>query len=252
MHDSQWIEGRNGLKERITGAGHNSDAEIKELLTKRALIRDREAHPFTRLLVEGKLTPRQLRGWAVNWFYFENCMPRKDAAIISNCDVQSVRRLWVLKVLEHDGYGSTPGAIEGWLKFSESLGLRREEVTHARFLEGVVKAVDDYVAFAKSRSWIEGIATSIGMLSVPRLVALRLEALEKKYPWIDRGGLGYFRSLYVKAGRDGRAALQIVSAYCQSEEDRKGALLAVEFGIQVQRRILDSIYSEYVLKNAKI
>ena len=36
---------------------------------------------------EGLLSPEALRGWVANRFYYQRNIPRKDAAILSNCPV---------------------------------------------------------------------------------------------------------------------------------------------------------------------
>ena len=62
-----------------------------------------DQHPFHRKMNEGKLSPRQIRGWVANRFYYQENIPRKDAAIIANCPDRDVRRRWVQRILDHDG-----------------------------------------------------------------------------------------------------------------------------------------------------
>src|SRR6059036_1520072 len=42
-------------------------------------------HPFHHRMHEGKLTKRQLQGWVANRLAYQRAIPRKDAAILSNC-----------------------------------------------------------------------------------------------------------------------------------------------------------------------
>src|SRR5829696_4567854 len=65
-------------------------------------------HPFHQLMHEGRLTPRQLQGWVANRLAYQRAIPRKDAAIISNCPDQEVRRERIQRIVGHDG--TTPGA----------------------------------------------------------------------------------------------------------------------------------------------
>src|SRR6476469_4969328 len=64
-------------------------------------------HPFHQLMHEGRLTPRQLQGWVANRLAYQRAIPRKDAAIISNCPDPDVRREWMQRIVDHDG--SRPG-----------------------------------------------------------------------------------------------------------------------------------------------
>src|SRR3954466_4999707 len=60
-------------------------------------------HPFHHLMHEGRLTPRQLQGWVANRLAYQRAIPRKDAAIISNCPLPDVRRAWMQRIVDHDG-----------------------------------------------------------------------------------------------------------------------------------------------------
>ena len=85
-------------------------------------------HPFNLALNTGTARPEQIRGWVANRFYYQTNIPIKDAAILSNCTDRAVRRAWVQRILDHDGYGEDPGGIESWLRLAEAVGLARESV----------------------------------------------------------------------------------------------------------------------------
>ncbi|MEH6814295.1 MAG: pyrroloquinoline quinone biosynthesis protein C, partial [Motiliproteus sp.] len=61
-------------------------------------------HPYHVAMYEGQSTPEQIRGWVANRFYYQISIPVKDAAIMANCPDRDVRRHWVQRVLDHDGY----------------------------------------------------------------------------------------------------------------------------------------------------
>src|SRR5262249_22731006 len=61
------------------------------------------------MMNEGQLSPEALRGWVANRFYYQRNIPIKDAAILSNCPVRDVRRIWVHRILDHDGVGHRAG-----------------------------------------------------------------------------------------------------------------------------------------------
>jgi len=67
-------------------------------------------HPFNVMLNSGQATAAQIRGWVANRFYYQISIPIKDAAILANCDDRGVRRNWVQRILDHDGYGENPAA----------------------------------------------------------------------------------------------------------------------------------------------
>ncbi len=60
-------------------------------------------HPFHRLMYGGKLSRRQFQGSAANRLAYRRVVPRKDAAILSNCPDPDVRREWIQRIVDHDG-----------------------------------------------------------------------------------------------------------------------------------------------------
>ena len=121
-------------------------------------LRYHDQHPFHIKMNGGRLSRRQIQGWVANRFYYQENIPRKDAAILANCPDREVRRRWVRRILDHDGTTNGEGGIEAWLRLGEAVGLTREEVRDERHLvPGVRFAVDAYVTFAPpgpgSRRW---------------------------------------------------------------------------------------------------
>ena len=210
-----------------------------------------DQHPFHRKMNEGKLSPGQIRGWAANRFYYQENIPRKDAAIIANCPDRDVRRRWVQRILDHDGpyddgAGDGEGGIEAWLRLAEAAGLTREEMRDERHVvPGVRFAVDAYVNFARTRPWVEAVASSLTELFAPDLMAERLAAFERYYPWIDPAGLAYFRARLSQAPRDSRHALQVVTRHCRTPDQQTAAVAALSFKCDVLWSMLDAIDRAY-------
>jgi pyrroloquinoline-quinone synthase len=203
-------------------------------------------HPFHRKMNAGELGRRQIRGWVANRFYYQANIPRKDAAIIANCPDRDVRRQWVQRILDHDGGAGGEGGIETWLRLAEAAGLTREEVWDERHVvPGVRFAVDAYVNFARTRPWVEAVASSLTELFAPDLMAERLAAFERYYPWIDPAGLAYFRARLTQAPRDSRHALQVVTRQCRTPDQQAAAVAALSFKCDVLWSMLDAIDQAY-------
>lgn len=203
------------------------------------------AHPFHLRMNEGALTPSQIRGWVANRYYYQEMIPRKDAAILANCPDPIVRRRWIRRIIDHDGHdGDAPeqGGIEAWLRLGEACGLTREEITdHRHLVPGVRFAVDAYVTFARTRPWVEAVASSLTELFAPDLMAERLAAFEQRYTWIDPDGLAYFRARLEQAPRDSEHALEVVTQYCRTPQDRDAAVAALSFKCDVLWSMMDAI-----------
>ena len=216
-------------------------------------------HPFHVAMNQGELAPEALRVWVANRFYYQRNIPIKDAAILSNCPVREVRRIWIHRILDHDGVIeagrssgdgelvgtrlSNEGGIEAWLRLGEACGLSRHELLSDRhLLAGVRFAVDAYVNFARTQPWPIAIASSLTELFAPDLMTARLAAFEKFYPWIDARGLDYFRRRVTQARRDSDEALAIMVEYCNTPDLQREALRALEFKCDVLWSMLDAIH----------
>ena len=71
-------------------------------------------------LPEVETVARQLQGWVANRLAYQRAIPRKDAAILSNCPDEDVRREWMQRIIDHDGVEPRSGR-----------GLEMEELSEA-------------------------------------------------------------------------------------------------------------------------
>jgi pyrroloquinoline-quinone synthase len=203
-------------------------------------------HPFNVMLNSGKATAEQIRGWVANRFYYQICIPLKDAAILANCNDRAVRRNWVQRILDHDGHGDDPGGIESWLRLAEAVGLERPEVESlAQVLPGVRFAVDAYVNFARRAPWEEGVCASLTELFAPEIHRQRLAGWPQHYPWIEPAGLSYFQSRMSLARRDVEFALALVLERCSTRAAQERALQVLQFKLDVLWQMNDAMALGY-------
>jgi len=203
-------------------------------------------HPFHQLMHEGRLTPRQLQGWVANRLAYQRAIPRKDAAIISNCPDPEVRREWMQRIVDHDGTAPGTGGIEMWIQLGVALGVPREEMEDERHvLPGVRFAAESDVTFCKTKPWIEAVASSLTELFAPDLMRQRIAAFPQHYPWVRQEGLEYFRTRLVQAPRDSRQGLKLVQLHCTSVESPYRAFHALAFKLEMLWVMIDTIHNAY-------
>ena len=209
-------------------------------------------HPFHLAMNEGGLDAEAVRGWVANRFYYQIQIPRKDAAILANCPDRDVRRVWIRRILDHDGAeedGEDAGGIEAWLRLGESVGLSREEVVDRRHvLPGVRFAVDAYVRFAQTAPWREAAASSLTELFAPTIHRKRLENWPSLYPWIDTAGYDYFRRRLGEARRDVEHGLELTLDAFQTRAQQDRAVEILQFKLDVLWTMLDAMWMAYVEK----
>jgi pyrroloquinoline-quinone synthase len=199
-------------------------------------------HPFHKRMDAGELSREELQRWVTNRFYYQKCIPLKDAAILANCPEVEVRRAWIARIIDHDGTAGSTGGIESWLALGEALGVSRANLESERgVLPGVRYAVDAYVNFARQKPWIEAVASSLTELFGPAAIRVRLDALQRHYSWIDPAGLEYFRTRLVKAPRDAQYALEITVQRSRTREQQEAAVAALRFKTEMLWAQLDAI-----------
>jgi pyrroloquinoline-quinone synthase len=203
-------------------------------------------HPFNIMLNSGKATREQIRGWVANRFYYQINIPLKDAAILANCEERAVRRNWVQRILDHDGYGDDPGGIESWLRLAAAVGLWRVEVEGlGLLLPGVRFAVDAYVNFARRAPWPEGVCASLTELFAPQIHRQRLAGWPQHYPWIDAAGLSYFQARVGRAQRDVEFALAVTLERFATRAAQQRALEVLKLKLAILWQMNDAMALAY-------
>ena len=207
-------------------------------------------HPFNRMLNEGRATAEQVRGWVANRFCYQVAIPLKDAAILSNCDDRDVRRGWVQRILDHDGFAlgglQDDGGIEAWLRLADAVGLPRHEVQDQRHVAPAVRfAVDAYVNFARRAPWQEAVCSSLTELFAPEIHKQRLATWPAHYPWIAADGLAYFRDRVGKARRDVEQGLAITLDRFDTLALQQRALDVLQFKLDILWAMNDAMAQKY-------
>jgi len=206
-------------------------------------------HPFHVKMNEGGLDREAVQGWTANRFYYQTTIPIKDAAILSNCHDREVRRLWIQRILDHDGHEGDEGGIEAWLALGEAVGLTREELMDERHvLPGVRFAIDAYYNFARQATWQEAACSSLTELFAPTIHQKRLDNWPEIYPWIDERGYRYFRKRLSEARRDVEHGLAITLDTFRTRLEQEYALNILQLKLNILWTMLDAMWMAYIEK----
>ncbi len=201
-----------------------------------------DRHRFHERMNAGSLSRQDLKTWAVNRYYYQRSIPLKDAAILSNCPDREVRRRWIKRIFDHDGAREEEGGIGAWLRLCLAVGATKDEVESEELVvAGVRFAVDAYLTLARTRPWIEAVASSLTELFAPALMARRIEAFEKHYAWVDGEGLAYFRSRVALAKADADYALPLVVHRARTREQQEACVAALATKADILWAQLDAI-----------
>jgi len=224
-----------------------SRAEFIERIRQEGERRYHDHHRYHVLMHDGKLTKLQLQQWVLNRYYYQTRIPIKDAIILSKSEDPAFRRMWIHRVLDHDGEREDDGGLALWLRLAEGVGLDREEVASCRsVLPGVRFACDGYVELVRERSLVEAVASSLTEFFAPDLMSKRILAWERHYPWVSQDMLAYFRSRVPRARRDSEEAIDFVVRHATSYELQERCVAALIRKTEILWHLLDCVHAAYI------
>ena len=221
--------------------------ELVQWLRREGESRYHDHHRYHALMHDGKLTKLQLQQWVLNRYYYQTRIPIKDAIILSKSEDPAFRRMWIHRVLDHDGEREDDGGLALWLRLAEGVGLDRDEVASCRsVLPGVRFACDGYVELVRERSLVEAVASSLTEFFAPDLMSKRILAWELHYPWVSQDMLAYFRSRVPRARRDSEEAIDFVVRHATSHELQARCVAALIRKTEILWHLLDCVYAAYI------
>jgi pyrroloquinoline-quinone synthase len=224
-----------------------SPEELEQELRAIGAERYHDKHRFHKLLHSGKLNKGQVQAWALNRYCYQSAVPRKDAALISRCHDRQLRREWIHRIMDHDGYGEEEGGIERWLVLTDGLGLDRDYVISRKgALPETIFAVESYVNFVREKTLVEAVASSLTELFAPSIHKERISGMLENYDFISDKVMAYFKRRLTQAPRDAEFALEYVKRNARTPEAQQGALDALKFKCNVLWAQLDALHVAYV------
>ena len=204
-------------------------------------------HPFHHLLHGGRLTKGQVQAWALNRYFYQASIPRKDASLLARLPTPELRREWRRRLVDHDGDGTRPGGVERWLALTDGLGLDRGYVTSlAGLLPATRYAVDAYVNFVRERSVLEAVASSLTEMFSPTIISQRVAGMLRNYDFVSEATLAYFAPRLTQAPQDVAFALDYVKHEARTREAQDQVLGALCFKCDLLWAQLDALHFAYV------
>jgi pyrroloquinoline-quinone synthase len=201
-----------------------------------------DAHPFHRRMHEGTLSRAELQRWVLNRYYYQTRIPIKDALILAKSEDPAFRRIWMQRLIDHDGTSEGEGGLSQWLKLAEAVGLDAAEVASCRqVLPGVRFACDGYVSLVRESPLVVAVASSLTEFFAPDLMSRRIEAWERHYPWVVAAGLGYFRARVTRARSDSQTAIAFVVANADTRALQDACVAALIRKTEVLWHLLDCV-----------
>ncbi|MGH2901563.1 MAG: pyrroloquinoline-quinone synthase PqqC, partial [Solirubrobacteraceae bacterium] len=106
---------------------------------------------------------------------------------------------------------------------------------------GVRFACDGYVQLVRESELLIAVASSLTEFFAPDLMATRIAAWEKHYPWVAAAGLEYFKTRVTYARRDSQEAIEFVTSRATTPELQAACVAALVRKTEVLWHLLDCV-----------
>lgn len=201
-----------------------------------------DRHPFHVRMHAGTLSREQIQAWVLNRYYYQTRIPKKDALILAKSDDPAFRRMWMRRIVDHDGAAPGEGGLAQWERLAKGVGLDVDEVKSlSRVLPGVRFACDAYVELVRERPLVEAVASSLTEFFSPDIMAKRIVAWETHYPWVEAETMEYFRGRVNRARTDSREAIDYVIAHATTREVQERCIQALITKTEILWALLDAV-----------
>jgi len=111
-------------------------------------------HPFYVAWSEGKLSREILQEYAKQYYAHVRAFPTYVSAVHSHCDDIETRQMLLENLVEEEQ--GTENHPELWLRFAESLGVKRDDVMNAELLPATKESVARLKELTQSTDYREG------------------------------------------------------------------------------------------------
>ncbi len=183
-------------------------------------------HPFYQAWTRGELPRPALRDYARQYYHHVAAFPTYLSALHAHTEDQRVRRHILANLMDEEA--GDPNHPELWLRFAESTGLSRDEVSNAKLWGETENLVGTFRRVCREGSVAQGIAALYAYESqIPEIAQSKIEGLVDFYGMNTPDALDYFR-VHVEADREHSRVERELLESTLNEEDSSAVAESVE------------------------
>jgi len=202
-------------------------------------------HPFYVAWSEGKLSREVLQEYAKQYYAHVRAFPTYVSAVHSHCDDIATRQMLLENLVEEEQ--GTENHPELWLRFAESLGVKRDDVMNAELLPQTKESVARLKQLTQSTDYREGLAALYAYESqIPEVAQTKRAGLKEFYGVDDERGVSFFRVHESIDLLHKEVEQRILSKECATPEDKKRITAAAGAGAQALWSFLDGVTEAYL------
>ncbi|MBI4403541.1 MAG: CADD family putative folate metabolism protein [Deltaproteobacteria bacterium] len=218
-------------------------SRLEERIQKKHLL----SHPWYIRWQQGRLSRRELQGYAKEYFAFEREFPRFLSAIHSRCTDPNARRRLLENLMDEEA--GEENHSELWLQFAEGLGLSRDEIFghfHSDETEQLVRTF-------RKHCHSENIADGLAALYVFRR-QLSEVARQKMNRWnwsemTDDSAIRFFDVTKEAEDLAADTEISLLTSMCGDEEADERVVTIAEETLDALHEFLNGVERRYACLN---
>lgn len=197
-------------------------------------------HPFYQAWQQGKLSPDDLRYYAVEYYPHVAAFPRYVSAVHSNTPELKARQTLLENLIaEEQGAENHP---ELWLRFAEGLGLKREDVLGAEPQPETSKCVEAFLSLTRDTDHLVGLSALYAYESqIPAVSATKRDGLRRFYGINDEASHAFFAVHEAADVWHARAERELIEASARTPERRERVSQAASAACRAVNTLLDGV-----------
>jgi pyrroloquinoline-quinone synthase len=178
----------------------NIPASTLEHIEARIAERNLLLHPFYQAWTRGQLPRPALRDYAQQYYHHVAAFSTYLSALHAHTEDQHFRRNILVNLVDEEA--GNPNHPELWLRFAESTGLTRNEVTNSERWTETENVIRTFRTVCREGSVSQGLAALYAYESqVPKVAESKIEGLQNFYGLSTPDALDYFR-VHIEADRE--------------------------------------------------
>jgi pyrroloquinoline-quinone synthase len=182
-------------------------------------------HPFYQAWSRGELSLDALRDYAAQYYHHVAAFPTYLSAVHAQTDDAQVRRHILSNLIDEEA--GSPNHPELWLRFAESLGLKREDVEQTAQWAATKGLIETFRNCCGQHGTGVGLASLYAYESqIPAVSEKKIEGLKQFYGFTNPESYDYF-TVHIEADREHAAVEAAQIAQVVDDAQRAAALEAV-------------------------
>ena len=202
-------------------------------------------HPFYQRWTAGTLSCEALADYATQYYHHVAAFPTYLSGVHANTPEMETRRQILANLVDEEA--GSPNHPELWLRFAESVGVRREDAQRAALWQETRNLIGTFRSVCRDGSTAQGLAALYAYESqIPAVAESKIEGLKTHYGIDSPRALAYFE-VHIQADQEHSKVERALLACYVNETNARAVMESVEKVLEALWEMLSGVERRYPL-----